>query len=70
MEVVISELHVAHSAKVYPPAEWTQEFASFHIDDTYMEVFFYIEKHMEEKHQRYKQAVRTFKNFDNKSRSG
>ena len=56
-EVIVNELYVSQEARMYPYHELTQDYASYIVDDVYLELYLYSEEHLVHKHPRYKQAV-------------
>lgn len=49
--------------KIFPATEVTKDFASFTLDDVYIELYFFNEE-IEDKHPRFQQASLEFKNLD------
>lgn len=49
---------------MYPATESTKDSASYVIDDISIEVYFFNEDNLSNKHHRYRSAVQEFKNFE------
>lgn len=49
---------------MYPYQEFSREFASYVLDDIYVEIYFVSEDNPNIKNPRYKNAVNEFKNFE------
>ena len=64
VEVLINELYIPQQNKVFPYREWHRDFASFVLEDVYIEVYFYGEEQIEKKHEREAKTSREFKNYD------
>lgn len=63
-EVIINELYIHQEAKIYPSHEFTKEYASYILDDIYVEVYFQVDDNPSAKNPRYKTSVTEFKNFE------
>lgn len=63
-QVIINELYIHQEAKIYPSNEFTKDFASYILDDIYVEVYFQVDDSPSTKNARYKTAVTEFKNFE------
>lgn len=62
--MIVNELYVPQEAKMYPANEFAKEFASYLVDDIYIEIYLQVEDNPSIKNQRYKSAVTEFKNFE------
>jgi uncharacterized protein with NAD-binding domain and iron-sulfur cluster len=58
IEVLVNELHVTNDKRIFPQKEWTNEFASYIVDDVYVEIYFFTEEQVEKKHTKYQKAVK------------
>lgn len=49
---------------MFPSEACYKDYASYSLEDIYLQLYFYSEDNIEHKHDRYKEAVREFKNLD------
>ena len=63
-EVIINQLYIHNSVKIFPSHETGKDFISYLLDDIYIEVYLVSQQQQNTKNPRYKNAVLEFKNYD------
>ena len=62
--MIISELYLPANQKIFPTYQQNSEFASYLLDDVYIEIYFLNKETLDHKHPRYELAKAEFKNMD------